>query len=128
MDAEGGVGVFDGQGSTGVADADADLLAGEDEDAAAADASLDALWFGWGSGRRAGGAGVADAGLLLCGERVGQAAQQGPVGVEEVQNAVVEADGDASAGEVVGDGVCRPARLTRPMALTRRSTSIGAPA
>ncbi|MFR9777714.1 hypothetical protein ACL02O_16860 [Micromonospora sp. MS34] len=36
---------------------------------------------------------------------VGQAAQQGPVGVEQVQHAAVEADGDASAGEVVADGV-----------------------
>jgi hypothetical protein len=36
---------------------------------------------------------------------VGQAAQQCPVGVEQVQHAAVEADGDASGGEVVADGV-----------------------
>jgi len=44
-------------------------------------------------------------GLLGRGERVGQAAQQRPVGVEQVQHAAVEADGDAPAGEVVADGV-----------------------
>ncbi|MFR9777713.1 hypothetical protein ACL02O_16855 [Micromonospora sp. MS34] len=65
VDAGGGVGVFHGNGSAGVADADVDFLAGDDEDAAAADGSLDAQWRGgwlrWGSG----GAGVADAGLFL---------------------------------------------------------------
>ncbi|MEU2661037.1 hypothetical protein ACLQ20_18000 [Micromonospora sp. DT46] len=35
-----GLVVFDGEGSTGVADADVDFLAGDDEDAVAADASF----------------------------------------------------------------------------------------
>ncbi|MGI5521667.1 hypothetical protein ACQEUX_11990 [Micromonospora sp. CA-259024] len=74
MDAEGGVGVFDGDGSTGVVDADVNFLTSDDEDAPAADASFDALWFGCRGGWGFGGAGVADADLLLWGERVGQAA------------------------------------------------------
>ncbi|WP_433288319.1 hypothetical protein [Micromonospora sp. CA-244673] len=105
VDAEGGVGVFDGDGSTGVADADVDFLAGDDEDAAAAEASLDPQWrwrwLRWWSS----GTGVTDAGLLGRGQRVGQAAQQHPIGVEQVQHAAVQADGDASSGEVVADGV-----------------------
>ncbi|MEV6817102.1 hypothetical protein AB0M52_34155, partial [Micromonospora sp. NPDC051296] len=105
VDAEGGVGVFDGDGSAGVADADVDFLTGDGEDAAAADASFDAEWLGCRGGWWSGGPGVADAGLLLWGQRVGQAAQQGSVGVEQVQDAAVEADGDASACEVVADGV-----------------------
>lgn len=41
MDAEDGAGVFNGDGSTGVADADVGALAGDDEDAPVADASFD---------------------------------------------------------------------------------------
>lgn len=63
VDAEGGAGLFDGNGSTGVADPDVDALSGDDEGAAAGSA-------GWadrvaGSGRCRGGADGA-AGLPSC--------------------------------------------------------------
>ena len=41
MDAEGGVGVLDSDGLAGVADAGVDLLAGDDDAAAVADAPVD---------------------------------------------------------------------------------------
>ncbi|MET8310816.1 hypothetical protein [Micromonospora sp. NPDC005173] len=47
-----------------MADADVDLLAGDDEGAAAPDASFDAQWLGCRGGWGSGGTGVVDAGLL----------------------------------------------------------------
>ncbi|MBQ1031355.1 hypothetical protein KBX26_15280 [Micromonospora sp. C97] len=73
VDAEGGVGVFDSERLTGMTDADVDALAGDDEDAAAADAAFDAEWLGCRGGWRSGGAGVANTCLLGWSERVGQA-------------------------------------------------------
>ena len=56
--------------------------------------------MGWWSG----GAGVAQPGHLGGGEWVGQAAQQDTVR-DDLHDPVVQADGDAAAGEVVADGV-----------------------
>jgi hypothetical protein len=55
-----GVCGFDHQGATGIAGAELDALAGEDQGAAAADAALNARWFGSWRRRRPGRAGVAD--------------------------------------------------------------------
>jgi hypothetical protein len=63
------------------------------------------LWFVGGSRWWSAWSGVADAAVVGWGEWVGQAAQQGAVGVEDVQDALVEAGGDASSGQVVADGV-----------------------
>ncbi|MET8551738.1 hypothetical protein [Micromonospora zamorensis] len=127
VDAEGRVGVFDGEGSTGVTDADVDFLAGDDEDAAAADASFDASWFRCGGGR---GPAARASRMRACSIEVsglGRLRSRGPVGIEEMQHSAVEADGDAPAARWYPMGCCRPARLTRPMALTSRSTPMGAP-
>jgi hypothetical protein len=59
---------------SGVADADVDALAGDDQGASAADPALDADRFGYGLGWWSGGSSVAEAGLFGWGEGVGQAA------------------------------------------------------
>ncbi|MEH1059446.1 hypothetical protein V6U89_30105, partial [Micromonospora sp. CPCC 206171] len=104
VDAEGGVGGFDGEGCSGVRDADVDALAGDDEGSAAADTSFNPHRFGcrgrWGSG----GAGVANGGDLGGAQGVGQAAQQDAAG-GDLHEAAVESEGDPLSGEVVADGV-----------------------
>jgi hypothetical protein len=79
---EGGVGGLDDHGAPGEADADVDALAGDHQGAAAVDPPIDARRSGWWGRWRSGGAGVAQPGLLGGAEWVGQAAQQGAVGVE----------------------------------------------
>jgi len=79
-------------------------LPGNGQGAAAADPPLDAHGFGRGLGWWAGGARVADTGLLGGGQRVGQAAQQDTV-VDELQQAVVEAHGETSPCVLVSDRV-----------------------
>lgn len=84
VDAEGGVGGFNGDNATRVGDTGVDALTGDDDAAAAADPSIEPLSAA-GRGRWwAGGAVVAEAGQVGASEWVGQAAQQGPVGVEDV--------------------------------------------
>jgi hypothetical protein len=77
VDAPGVLGGLDGEGASGVGDADVDALPGDDQGASAADPPLDpyrvGCWRGWWAGG-AGGAGVAQAALFDRGERVGQAA------------------------------------------------------
>src|SRR3712207_6168015 len=103
VDPPGGAGVLDGEGAPGVVNADVDALPGDDEAAAAAYPPLVPDRVGGGCRWWAGGPGTADAGQLGRGEGVGQAAQRAPVGVEDVQHAVVDAGGDPLAGEVVAD-------------------------
>jgi hypothetical protein len=86
-----------------VADADLDSLFGDGDGAAGADPAVHADSVGCGCRWWSGGPGVAQAAQVGRCERVGQAAQCCAVGVEDVQDAVVEAGGDAAAGEVVAD-------------------------
>jgi hypothetical protein len=97
-----------------VADPDLDLLARDDDLAAAADAALDPDRFGRGVGAGSGGACVADACDVGACERVGQRAQQG-VPVDQVQHRTVDADGQAASGQVVANRVLggRPATAGR---------------
>jgi hypothetical protein len=81
-----------------------DALPGNHDSAPATDTPLHPHGFGRRYWWWAGGAGIADAGCFGRGERVGQAAQENTV-VDELEQAVVETDGDASAGEVVADRV-----------------------
>lgn len=104
VDPPGGVGGLDGDGAAGVDHADVDALSGDGQGAAAADPPLDPLWVGGRLGWRAGGPGVADAGHVGWGEWIGQAAQQGTV-LDELEQALVEEDGDSVAGEVATDRV-----------------------
>jgi hypothetical protein len=102
--AVGGVGGFDGDGAAGVDHPDVDALPGDDERATTADAPLHPHRIGCRDGWRAGGASVADTGHLGRGERVGQAAQQAAI-IDELKQALVEADGHPPTGEVVADRV-----------------------
>jgi hypothetical protein len=72
--------------------------------AAAADAPFDADGCGCRLRGWAGGAGIADAGDLSGGERVGQAAHQDTV-VDELEQAAIETHRQAPAGELEADGV-----------------------
>jgi hypothetical protein len=116
VDPPGGVRGFDGQCPSSVDDADVDALFGNDQCAAAGDASLHAQRLGRGRGWWPGGAGVAQPGLFGGGERVGQRPQQAAL-VDQLQQAAVEADGEAAAGEVAADRVApagQPERSTPP--------------
>lgn len=104
VDAEGALGGFNGEDVAGVGDADVDALTGDDQGSSAADAAFDPQRFGCRRRWWSGGAGVAEAGDLGGAEGVGQAAQEDTVG-GDLHEAAVESDGDASAGEVVTDGV-----------------------
>jgi hypothetical protein len=95
---------FDAEGVSGVDDPDVDALPGDDEGAAAGHPTLHAQRLGGRCRWWAGGAGVAEAGQLGGGERVGQAAQQSAV-VDELQQAAVDAHGHAPTREVVSDRV-----------------------
>jgi hypothetical protein len=64
-----------------------DALAGDHQGAAAVDPPIDARRSGWWGRWRSGGAGVAQPGLLGGAEWVGQAAQQGAVGVPQTSSA-----------------------------------------
>ncbi len=64
VDPPGSVGGLDGQRASGMDNADVDALPGNDQRAAAGDASLHAYWFRCGMWRWSGWAGVAEAGLL----------------------------------------------------------------
>jgi hypothetical protein len=61
-----------------------------------------------------GGAGIADAGYLGCGQRVQQRTQHDAVGAEQVQHAVVEASGDPLPGQVVSDRVLPSSQGEQP--------------
>jgi hypothetical protein len=73
-DADRPVGRLHGQGPAGVDHADVDALSGHDQGAAAGHAPLDPDRLGRRDRWRPGRAGIADAGCLGRGERVGQAA------------------------------------------------------
>jgi hypothetical protein len=104
VDPPGGVGGLDGDGAPGVDHADVDALPGDGQGAAAADPPFHPWRVSGRLGWRTGGPSVAEAGQLRRGERVGQAAQQNTV-LDELEQAVAEADGDPAAGEVVADRV-----------------------
>ena len=74
VDAQGAVRGLDSDGAAGVDHADLDTLPGNDYRAAATDPSLNSQRLGRGLRSRAGGSGVADAGVFGGGQRVGQAA------------------------------------------------------
>ncbi|MET7709037.1 hypothetical protein [Micromonospora sp. NPDC005413] len=104
VDAEGGVGGFDGEGRSGVSDADVDPLTCDDQGSTAADAAFDpgsVRVLGWVVVRRGGRRGCWRLRLVLGGW---QAAQEDAVG-GDLHEAAVESDGHAPAREVVADGV-----------------------
>lgn len=109
-DAERGVGFLDGDGAASVTETDLDLLPGDADAAARADAPFD-TWPGDGwCGCRACGPSITDSGYFGGTQRVRQGAQHGPVGAEQMQYAVVDAHGYAAPGEVVA---VRPRRADR---------------
>lgn len=100
VDPESGVGGFDGDRLSGVADPYLDLPSGNADAAAAADPPVDPNDVGgWDRGRPR-GTGVANPGYLGCGEWVQQGSQHGAVGAEQAHHPVLEADSDALPGEV----------------------------
>lgn len=102
---DGDVGVVHGhvQDLAGVHPADLDLLADDLEVAAAADHPLDGDGPGRGGGWWPGGAGVAQCEALGEWEGAGDGAQQLAVFVHDAGGDAVQADGDASAGQVGAD-------------------------
>ncbi len=93
---------------------------------AAADPPIDPHQGGGGRRCGSGGPGITDATQVGCGERVRQGSQHGAVGVEQVQDTVVEAGGDPASGEVVTDRMLASGQ-GEPQAVMVRSTSIAAP-
>jgi len=104
-DAEDCVGFLDGDGAAGLADTDLDLPLGDADAAGRADAPFDA-WSGSGRcGCRACGPGVTDPAYFCGTQRIRQGAEHGPVGTEQMQYAVLDADSFSAPGEVVSHRV-----------------------
>ena len=123
IDAEAGIGLFDGDRSPGVADPDLDPLSGDGDGTADAAAPIHPQLCLGGCRGGLGRACVTKPGHLGGGERVRHRAQHGAVVVEQVQDAVVKAGGDPSSGQVVADRVLpsgqgeRAAGVDRPVNL-----------